>query len=142
MVHASADCAIDGTGKIVTITISNADGVAAGSFTFYTLNQFNVSTSTAQITSATSKVSTSGENIDKTAAATSLTLATSGVTNMTSYTFYGVDANGDATEGTQTTAETEKSILVIAQVSSGVISGYSADSITVRLPFTSSTGSS
>jgi hypothetical protein len=69
MVHSSASCAITG-GKTVVITIANTDGVPAGSFTFYTLNTFDVSSTTASITSATSKRSSNGENIDKTAAAT------------------------------------------------------------------------
>ena len=115
-VHPSASCEIDSGGKSVVITISDTAGVDAGSFSFYTLNQFDVSTSTASITTATSKVSSSGENIDTTAEAFTIALATTGVQEMTSYTFFGVDddGDGDGVASIQTTGSEHKSILVTA----------------------------
>jgi hypothetical protein len=65
IVHQYASCTANT--KKVTITFSgtpNNDDVAAGSFTFYTLNSFDTSSPTASITAAVSYTASSGVKID------------------------------------------------------------------------------
>lgn len=130
---------------VITITGSpdtdgdgNADGVAAGSFTFYTLNTFSAASSTASISTAVSYLS-SGERIDQLAAAVTINTANATVTKMTSLDFQGGDDtanNGSLTAAGDSTGQLYVAIWALANVKGA--STFSSTSVTLHFPFSTS----